>query len=130
MCSQKVRGSITTEAGRRDFGGQPKVSVLTPSYNNIKKQRGKRLEGNKPMRENMSLEKKTPNSYFCFFCLLILKSLPWSCHQEEFFSWILLFTLPLPSLGPVFWVSLPEYSNPIRLLLSFIWQSSSALPQF
>lgn len=38
-----VRGSDITE-GRRDFGGQPNISVLTPFYNHVKKKRGKTVK--------------------------------------------------------------------------------------
>lgn len=61
------------------------------------------MEGNKPMGENMSLEKKTPNSYFCFFLFVDFKVPSLVVPPRGIpFSWILLFTLSLPSLGPVF----------------------------
>ena len=84
-----------------------------------KSKKGKRMEGNKSKEENMSLEGKTSNSYFCFsfvdFKVPSLVVLPTGVP----FSWLLLLTLPSPSLAPVF----SPNAQILMLLLSLLYRA-------
>lgn len=83
LCADKSQELHYQRRREKGFEGTAKVSVISSFYNYVKKQRGKRKERNKPVEEDMSLEGKTLNLYFCS-CLLFWKSLPWRCHQKEF----------------------------------------------
>lgn len=117
LCREKSGALIPIEEGSRHFGGQPKDSVLTSFYNYVKKAKRETNGKNKPKEASMSLEGKTPNSYFHVSSVDF--KVPGCASNSSFFlasSLNIVLTFP----GPVFWVSLPKYPNSICLPLSLI----------